>query len=140
MCTSLLSRPILKDKVVSTLSSAKAMLSKNTLPLSEGEVASSSSSLPDKNHSKDKTKGKILDSMRGQNRRNILTTEDKKKTSSQRRSSLISVEARKAPKLFLSKNLIIAAIDVTENPFALRIPRKHHPICPGSQPTLKLLK
>ena len=132
----------LKDKAFNKLSNAKLLINKvmlfeNTVPLSDGDDASSS--LSDTNLSRNKTKGKRLDPLKGQNQRKP-TTVDNKRTSNPRRSSYTALEGTKTPKFGLSEDLIIAAIDVTENPFPSRITRKHHPVYAGTPSALKLLK
>eukprot|EP00800_Vazella_pourtalesii_P023685 TRINITY_DN9735_c0_g1_i3.p1 TRINITY_DN9735_c0_g1~~TRINITY_DN9735_c0_g1_i3.p1 ORF type:complete len:338 (-),score=63.85 TRINITY_DN9735_c0_g1_i3:72-983(-) len=132
----------LKDKALNKLSNAKTLINKvmlfeNTVPLSGGDDASSS--LSDTNLSRSKTKGKRSDHLKDQNQRNSLKTEENKRNSYPRKS-YTAVDGGKTPKFALNEDLIIAAIDVTENPFALRIPRKHHPVYSGTPSALKLLR
>ena len=122
-----------KEKPLSKLNEVITLISKvisdNTVPLSEGDDVSSPLS------DESKARRKSLEPTKGQNRRNPLKTGDIKKNSSPKKSVAAVGKVSK----FLSKNLIIAAIDVTENPFALRIPRKHHPVYLGASSALKLL-
>ena len=124
----------LKDKAFNKLSNAKTLM--NKVMLFENTTSSSHS---DTNFLR-KTEGKRVDPLKGQTQRTTLRTEDNKRTNLQRRCSNTAVEVGKTPKFTLSEDLMIAAIDVTENPFALRIPRKHHPIYSGTPSALKLLK
>ena len=131
----------LKDKAFNKLNNVKAMLDKvmvfeNSQPASEGEEAGNS--LSDTNLLRNKCKGKRVDNVKALNRRNSIRTEEHKRDASPARSS--TVDGSKTPKFALSEDLTIGAFDVTENPFALRIPPKHHPVYSGTPSLLKLLK
>ena len=135
----------LKDKAFNKLNNVKAMIDKvmifeNPLTVSDGDEAGEA--LSDTNLLRNKSKGKRVDNLKVLNRRNSMRTEENKRDNVPPRSSLTytAVDGAKTPKFALSEDLTIGAFDATEDPFALRISAKHHPVYSGTPSLMKLLK
>ncbi|KAI6649772.1 MORN repeat-containing protein 1 [Oopsacas minuta] len=118
----------LKDKAFNKLNNAKPLKDKvmifDNTTQSDGEEASGSFSLSETNLLRNKTKGKRVGILKSQSRGNSIETEDQNRDS----APLSTVDGTKTPTFGLSEDLTIAAIDVTDNPFPIRIPTKHLPV------------
>ena len=136
-----------KDKAFNKLNKAKSLIDKvilfeNSAAFSDGDECTETTS--ESNLKDGKAKSRKLHPLRqSENRRNQMRTEDNTRTSMSKptnRSSKTATEGGKVPKFQLSEDLFIGAFDVTENPFALQIPLKKHPVYSGTPSIVKLVK